>query len=333
MARVFLTGGTGFIGAHIARKLVERGDKVVALVRSSSNTRLLGGLPVELVVGDITDSDSLIKPMSETEQVYHVAADYRLWASDPSNICRINIHGTRNVLEIAKKLEIPKIVYTSTVGCLGLNSDGTPANEETPVSRGDMIGCYKRSKYEAEKIALDYADKGLNIVIVNPSAPVGPGDIKPTPTGKIIVDYLQGKMGGFVDTGLNLIDVRDVAEGHLLAAEHGRVGEKYILGNRNMTLQDILQTLAFITGGKPPTLRIPHWLALIAAVTDTAACGLVGREPGIPVEGVRMSMKKMYFSSEKAVNELGLPQNSVERALTDAVEWFHENGYTNRRSH
>lgn len=328
MRRSFVTGATGFVGAHVARKLVARGDQVIALVRPSSNLALLDGLPIETVTGDLRDPDSLIAPTQGVDELYHVAADYRLWARDPRDIYRSNVEGTRNVLEAAAKQHVPKVVYTSTVGCLGIPKDGSSGDETTPVSRDDLVGHYKKSKYDAEQIALEYAGNGLGVVIVNPSTPVGPGDIKPTPTGKMIVDFLRGKMPGYVDTGLNLVAVEDVAEGHLLAAEKGRVGEKYILGNQNLTLREILAMLADITGRKPPTVRIPHWAALAASALDTAVSRVRGVEPGIPLEAVLMSRKRMFFSADKAVRELGLPQSPVKDALAGAVEWFRRNGVT-----
>ncbi len=327
MKHTFVTGGTGFVGAHVVRKLVERGCSVTVLARPRSSTLLLRDLPVEVVIGDLTNPASLRSHMQGAEEVYHVAADYRLWARDPSEIYRSNVEGTRNVLETALQLGIPKVIYTSTVGCLGLPSDGSEGTEDTPVSRSLLVGHYKKSKFDAEQIALDYARQGLPVVIVNPSTPVGPGDVKPTPTGKVILDFLRGRMGAYVDTGLNLIAVEDAAEGHLLAAERGRVGEKYILGNRNMTLKEILATLARITGRKPPTMQVPHWLAISAAAASTAMGRVLGREPGIPLEGALMARKRMFFSSAKAVSELGLPQSSVEDALARAVEWFKEHGY------
>lgn len=328
MKKTFVTGGTGFVGAHVVRRLVERGDRVTALVRPTSNDALIRRLPVEMVIGDITDLDSLLAPVSGVDELYHVAADYRLWARNPREIYLNNVQGTRNVLEAALRGSVGRIVYTSTVGCLGQWKDGSPADEKTPVSRERLVGHYKKSKFDAEQVALEYAGRGLNLVIVNPSTPVGPGDIKPTPTGKIILDYLKGRMPAYVDTGLNLVAVEDVAEGHLLAAEKGRVGEKYILGNRDMTLREMLQCLAYTANSKPPRLRIPHLVALAAAVLNTSVCRLSNREPGIPIEGVLMSRKKMFFSSEKAVRELGLPQSSIEEALERAVKWFDENGYT-----
>lgn len=326
MKRVFVTGGTGFVGAHVVRQLVERGDDVCVLVRSSSNLMLIKDLPVKKVIGDLTDLDSLMQPISSVDELYHVAADYRLWARNPRDIYLNNVGGTRNILSAALRMEVPKVVYTSSVGCLGLPKSGI-GDENTPVFRNQLVGHYKKSKYDAEQVALEYADKGLNIVIVNPSTPVGPGDVKPTPTGKIILDYLNGRMCGYVDTGLNLIAVEDVAKGHLLAAEKGKHGEKYILGNRNMTLQEIFSVLANITQRKPPCLRIPYWVALSAAGADTAKSRILGVELAIPVEGVLMARKKMFFSSSKALRELELPQSPVEEALERSVRWFRDNGF------
>ncbi|MCE5199100.1 MAG: hopanoid-associated sugar epimerase [Armatimonadota bacterium] len=330
MAKVFVTGGTGFVGAHVVRKLVERGDHVVVLVRPGSNLRLLQGLPIETVTGNIISLDSLLWPLRKVDELYHIAADYRLWAPDPREIYLNNLVGTLHVMEAALRLQVPRVVYTSTVGCLGLPRNGTPGNEETPVTREELVGHYKKSKYDAERVALDYVTKGLNVVIVNPSTPIGPGDIKPTPTGKIILDFLKGKMLAYVDTGLNLVDVEDVAEGHLLAAAKGRVGEKYILGNRDLTLQEILTILAQITNRQPPSLRIPHWVSLLAAYGDSAVSLILGKAPGIPVEGALMAKKKMFFSPQKSINELGLPQRSVEDALARAVRWFMDNGYAGK---
>lgn len=321
----FVTGGTGFVGAHVVRKLTERGDRVIALVRPTSNLTLLERLPVETVTGDLRDPASLEAGMADVDEVYHVAADYRLWSRRPDEIYASNVDGTRNVMQAALRRHVPKVVYTSTVGCLGLPEDGSPGDENTPISRDELVGHYKKSKYDAEQIALEYAAKGLPVVIVNPSTPVGPGDIKPTPTGRIILDFMRGRMPAYVDTGLNLIAVEDVATGHLLAAEKGRIGEKYILGCRNLTLREILAMLAKITGRKTPSVRIPHIVALVAAVVDTGVSLALGREPAIPIEAVKMSRKHMYFSAAKAVRELGLPQTPVEEALARAVYWFRTN--------
>ena len=327
MKRCFVTGGTGFVGAHVVRKLIERGDRVTCLVRPTSNRKLLEGLAVEIAVGDVTEIDSLLPHLSDVDELYHAAADYRLWARDPSEIYRTNVEGTRTVLEAARLIGVPHVVYTSTVGCLGLPEDGSPGDETTPVTRDELVGHYKKSKYEAEQVAIEFAASGLDVVIVNPSTPVGPGDIKPTPTGKIVLDFLRGKMAAYVDTGLNLISVEDCALGHLLAAEKGRTGERYILGNRNMTLREILETLARITNRPAPSVRIPHWVALAAACASTACARVRGAEPGIPIDGALMARKRMFFSSAKAVSELGLPQSPVDDALARAVEWFLENGY------
>jgi len=325
----FVTGGTGFVGAHVVRKLVERGDRVIALVRPTSDLSLLAHLPVEIVIGDLREPASLEGPMAGVDEVYHVAADYRLWSRHPDELYASNVDGTRNVMQAALRRQVPKVVYTSTVGCLGLPKEGSSGDENTPVSRDELVGHYKKSKYDAEQIALEYAAKGLPVVIVNPSTPVGPGDIKPTPTGRIILDFMRGRMPAYVDTGLNLIAVEDVAAGHLLAAEKGRIGEKYILGCRNLTLREILAMLAALTDRRPPSLRIPHWAALAAAVADTAVSRVLGREPGISIEAVLMSRKHMYFSAQKAVRELGLPQTPVEHALARAVDWFRANKLKN----
>ena len=316
------------MGAHVVRKLVERGDNVTVLVRPTSRLTLLDELPVNAVIGDLRDMDSLIPALYGIDELYHVAADYRLWSRNPNELFESNVQGTLNILESAQRQGVPKIVYTSTVGCLGIPKDGTPGDETTPVTRDELVGHYKKSKFDAEQVALDYAAKGLPVVIVNPSTPVGPGDIKPTPTGKIILDFLNGKMPAYVDTGLNLVAVEDVAEGHLLAAEKGKVGEKYILGNQNLTLQEIFGILAEITHRRPPRMQVPHWVALVAAVADTAFSRILNREPGVQIEAVLMSRKRMFFSAEKAVRELGLPQTPVEDALAGAVRWFEENSKT-----
>ncbi|HEY6099118.1 MAG TPA: NAD-dependent epimerase/dehydratase family protein, partial [Anaeromyxobacter sp.] len=236
-----------------------------------------------------------------------------------------------NVLRAAAEAGVRRIVHTSSVGALGLTSDGSPANEETPVAPETLIGAYKRSKHEAERAAIEWARRGLPVVIVNPSTPVGERDVKPTPTGQMIVDFLGGRMPAYVDTGLNLVDVRDVAEGHLLAAERGTVGERYILGNRNMTLKEILDALAAISGRRPPRVRLPHWVPLAAAVGDLALSRLSGREPSIPLEGVRLSRHRMFFDASRAVRELGFPQSDVAHALARAVAWFRANGYVGNK--
>lgn len=310
------------------RKLVARGENVRCLARRTSSPRNLEGLPVEVVVGDLQDAASLREAVRGVETIYHVAADYRLWSRDPQELYRSNVDGTRNLLLAAEQEGCEKIVYCSSVGALGIPKDGTPGTEATPVTLEDMVGHYKRSKFLAEQEALQAAGRGVPVVIVNPSTPVGPNDIKPTETGRVITRFLNNEMPAFVDTGLNLVDVDDVAEGHILAAERGRVGEKYILGNRNMTLREILETLAALTGKPAPRARMPYGLILgVALVNEFFVGTLLGREPGIPVEGVRMAGKKMFFDAGKAVRELGLPQTPVEEALERAIRWFCDHGY------
>jgi dihydroflavonol-4-reductase len=284
-------------------------------------------LPVEIVAGDVTDPASLSRAMAGARRVFHCAADYRLSARHPREIYAANVGGTENVLAAAAEVGAERVVYTSSVGALGLNRDGRPGNEDTPVEPRSLIGHYKKSKHQAECVALKWAEKGLPVVIVNPSTPVGEMDIKPTPTGQMIVDFVNRRMPAYVETGLNLVDVRDVAEGHALAAEKGRIGEKYILGNRDMTLKEIFDALSRLTGIPSPGIRLPHWVPLAAAAVDTYASRLMGREPRVPLEGVRLSRHRMFFDAGKAVRELGLPQTPVEEALARAVAWFRENGY------
>lgn len=329
---VLVTGGTGFVGSRLVRKLVGRGESVRCLVRKSSVLGNLDGQPVEQVTGNLQDADSLATAVRGCRIVYHVAADYRLWSKDPQELYRNNVDGTRNLLEAAERAGCDRIVYCSSVGALGIPKDGTPGTETTPVKLEDMIGHYKRSKFLAEKEALKAADRGVPVVIVNPSTPVGPNDIKPTETGRIITRFLNDQMPAYLDTGLNLVDVDDVAEGHILAAEKGRVGEKYILGNRNMALREILETLARLTGKSAPRGKIPYNVALgIAHINQFFSGTLLGREPGVPVEGVRMAGKIMFFDAAKAVRELGLPQTPVEEALDRAIHWFQDHGYVKKR--
>ncbi|MCM8811549.1 MAG: NAD-dependent epimerase/dehydratase family protein [Candidatus Omnitrophica bacterium] len=327
---VFVTGATGFVGSHVVLKLLERGKRVRVFARRSSNLKNLKGLDVEMVYGDLTDAKSIREAMRGCRQVYHVAADYRLWAPQPAAIYQNNVQGTRNVLEAASQEKVEKIVYTSTVGALGFSQDGSPSTEQTAVTLEDMVGHYKRSKFLAEQEAMAAAKAGFPVVIVNPSTPVGAMDIKPTPTGQMIVDFLNGRMPAYVETGLNLIDVEDVAEGHLLAMETGRVGEKYILGNENLSLKEILEMLSRISGLASPKIRLPRGIALGIACVSTGWGRLTGRTPRVPLEAVRMSKKKMYFDSSKAVKHLGLPQRPVQDALQKAVVWFRQNGYVRR---
>jgi dihydroflavonol-4-reductase len=321
-----VTGGTGFVGSHVVRALLARGSSVRCLARAESRRDNLAGLDVEIVPGDLTDPVSLARATKGVSTLYHVAADYRLWTRDPQELYRSNVGGTENVLRAAADAGVSKVVYTSSVAALGLSERGS-ADEVTPVERATIIGHYKKSKYDAQRVAEAWAGKGLPVVIVNPSTPIGELDIKPTPTGQLIVDFLNRKMPAYVDTGLNLVDVRDVAAGHLAAAQMGRPSERYILGNRNMSLKEILDALAKLTGLPAPSLRLPHWIPLSVAAVDTALSSLTGRAPRVSLESVRMSTHRMFFDASKAVRELGLPQTPVEEALARAVAWFRAKGY------
>jgi dihydroflavonol-4-reductase len=319
----FVTGASGFLGWHVARLLTERGHSVRALCRPASQLR---ELDVERVTGDLRDRASLDAAIAGCGTVFHVAADYRLWSRNPTELYESNVDGTRNVLEAAARAKVDRVVYTSTVGCIGM-PPGREGTETTPVSIDDMTGHYKRSKWMAEQVALERAGQGLPVVIVNPTAPVGDHDWKPTPTGKIILDFVRGKLPAYVDTGLNVVDVRDAAEGHLLAAERGRAGERYILGNENLTLKQILMRLATITGRPAPKLRVPYAVAYAAGIATTGLAYLTGRPPVAPLEGVKMSRKKMFVSHDKATDELGFSPGPADVALARAVDWFRQNGY------
>jgi dihydroflavonol-4-reductase len=327
MRRSLVTGGTGFVGANLVRELTADGDRVRVLARAGGDRRALEGCDVEIVEGDLLDPASVRRAVEGMERVYHVAADYRLWAPDPSVLFRANVDGTRHVLEAAAAAGATRIIYTSTVGALGIPKDGTPGDETTPVSLADMVGPYKASKFLAEEVAREMVARGAPVVIVNPSAPVGPWDVRPTPTGQMIVDFLRGKMVASLDTGLNIVHVRDVARGHILAAERGRVGERYVLGHANLSLLDIFRALAGITGLPAPRFRVPYALAWLAAAGMEGVARLTGGAPAVPLTAVRMARKRMYFSVDKAVRELGLPQTPADRALDDAVEWFVARGY------
>ena len=322
-----VTGGTGFVGAHVVRALLAKGRVVRCLARAGSRRDNLEGLEIETVSGDLTDPASLARAMAGVTTVYHVAADYRLWTRDPQELYRANVGGTENVLAAAANAGVAKVVYTSSVAALGANDDGSPADETMPVERGKIIGHYKKSKYDAQRVAETWAARGLPIVVVNPSTPIGEMDIKPTPTGQMIVDFLNRRLPAYVHTGLNLVDVRDVAAGHLAAAEKGKVGERYILGHRNMTLKEILDSLARLTGLPSPSLRLPHWIPLSVAAADTALSRLTGRAPRVSLESVRMSTHRMFFDASKAVRELGLPQTPIEEPLRRAIDWFRAKGY------
>jgi dihydroflavonol-4-reductase len=329
--RALVTGATGFIGSHVARALVRRGVAVRCLVRPGSPRERLAGLGVEEAVGDLREPASLAAAVAGCDALFHCAADYRLWSPRPRDLYASNVDGTDNLLRAAADAGIGRVVYTSSVGALGLSGNGHPADESTPVTLADMVGHYKRSKFLAERVAETWAARGLPVVIVNPSTPVGDGDLKPTPTGQMIVDFLNRRVPAYVDTGLNLVDVRDVAEGHWLAAARGRPGEKYILGHRDLSLKEIYDLLAALTGLPAPRHRVPHWLPLTAAAVDTAVARLSRRPPRIPLEAVRLARHRMYFDPAKAVRELGLPQTPVEEALGRAVGWFAEHGYVAAR--
>jgi dihydroflavonol-4-reductase len=320
MKPALVTGASGFLGWHVARVLIERGYGVRALVRPGS--RVLD-LPVETVTGDLRDAESLRRAVGGCGLVFHVAADYRLWAKDPRDLYRSNVDGTRNLLTAAKAAGVERVVYTSTVGCIGIPHGGL-GDETTPVTLAEMAGDYKRSKFLAEQVAREFAAGGLPLVIVNPTAPIGDRDVKPTPTGKIVLDFLNGEMPAFIETGLNVVDVRDTAEGHLLACERGRVGERYILGSENLTLAQILQKLAAITGRKAPAIRLPYAVAYCAGACSTAWAGITGTPPRVPLEGVRMARKKMWVTHEKARRELGFEPGPAETALRRAVDWFRD---------
>jgi dihydroflavonol-4-reductase len=332
-----VTGATGFLGSHVARQLVSAGHSVRVLVRQTSNLQALDGLPVQRVEGGLCDMVSLDRAMKGVRRVFHLAADYRLWAQNPDEIYQTNVEGTRRLLEVAGQAGVERIVYTSTVATIAVPNHRTDhghelPNEETHATLDQMIGHYKRSKFLAELEAIKAAGAGIPVVIVNPTAPVGPGDWKPTPTGRIIVDFLNGKIPAYVDTGLNLAPVEDVAAGHLLAAEKGGIGERYILGGRNMTLKQILEALAVIAGRPAPRVRLPHAVALAAGYADELFSRLVGREPRIPVEGVKMSRHRMFVESDKAARELGYAPGAVEAALEKAVRWYCDNGYIRGRA-
>ena len=322
-----VTGGTGFVGANVVRELLRAGATVRVLARRSSARRALADLPVEIAEGDLLDRASLQRAVTGIRDVYHVAADYRLWAPDPREIYRANVGGTRAILEVAAEAGVHRIVYTSSVGALGIPKDGTPGTEDTPVTLADMVGDYKRSKFLSEQVAHELAGQGVPVVIVNPSAPVGPWDVKPTPTGQMVVDFMCGRMFATMDTGLNLVHVRDVAVGHLRAAQRGTLGQSYILGCENVSLAGIGAMLAEITGVPPPRWRVPYPVAWSGALCIETVARLTRATPRVSLTAVRMARKRMYFSAARAVRELELPQTDVREALRDAVEWFAHHGY------
>ncbi len=328
--QAFVTGGSGFVGGHLLRSLLDRKARVTCLVRESSPAGNIDGLPVKRVTGDLADLDSLRRGMDGADAVFHCAADYRLYVRRPAEMYAANVEGTRNVMRAAADCGVGRVVHCSSVGALGLDPAGQSSDETTPVGVEDMKVHYKRSKFLAERVAEEWAGRGLPVVIVNPSTPIGDLDVKPTATGRMIIDFLNRRMPAYVDTGLNLIDVRDVAEGHVLAAERGRVGQKYILGNRNMSLKRILETLAGITNLPAPRIQLPHWVPLAASAVDTAVARLRGTTPRLAIDAVKLSRHRMYFDASKAVRELGLPQSPIEAALERAVVWFRRHGYADQ---
>ena len=323
-----ITGATGFVGSAVLRRLVSAGHSVRVLVRPASDRRNLEGVDCEIVAGDLTDPASLRRAAAGCDTLFHVAADYRLWVPDPAEIERVNVGGSVNLFRAAAEAGVSRMVYTSSVATLGLRKDGGAADEETPSTVADMVGAYKRSKFLAEEaVRRLVADEGLPIVIVNPSAPIGPRDIKPTPTGKMILDSAAGRMPAYVDTGLNVAHVDDVAEGHVLALEKGVVGERYILGGENMTLRDILGVVCSHVGRRPPRVRLPHDLILPLAYCAEAVARVTAKEPPFTVDGIRMAKKRMFFTCEKAKKSLGYAPRPADEAIRDAIDWFRAHRY------
>jgi len=325
-----VTGASGFLGSHVTRQLVARGESVRVLLRASSNNRAIADLPLEYVTGDLRDAASLTRALAGVTRVFHVAADYRLWAKRKQDIYDSNVGGTKNLLEAAKRAGVSQFIYTSTVATIAVDRPEHP-NEFTDAKLAEMVGHYKRSKWQAERLVLDSAKQGFPAIVAMPTTPVGPWDWKPTPTGKIILDFLNGKMPGYVETGLNFVGVEECAAGHLLVSDKGKVGERYLLGAENLTLKEMLDTLAKITGLSAPKLKIPHGLALGVAYANTVFSRLLGREPGIPVEGVKIAQHMMFVNAKRAQKELGFKPGSVAAALERAVRWYADNGYVSPR--
>jgi dihydroflavonol-4-reductase len=324
----FVTGASGFLGSHVAKVLCEQGARLRLLVRASSNLKNLQGLNADTVTGDLRDPASLEKALAGCDTVFHVAADYRLWVRDPHQMYRANVEGTRALLDAARKNAVQRIVYTSSVATIGFTSNGHTADEDSPVSLDDMIGHYKRSKFMAEQIALEAGRSGMHVVIVNPTTPVGEQDVKPTPTGRIVLDFLKRKFPAYVETGLNLVDVRDCARGHVAALEKGKSGERYILGGENLTLKQILDKLAAITGLSSPRVKLPYIFAFATGIIDETITGrMLNKEPRATMDAVRMGKKMMFATSAKAERELGWKIVPVDDALRRAVGWFRDNGY------
>jgi dihydroflavonol-4-reductase len=326
--KAFVTGATGFVGSHVARALAAQGADLRLLVRATSRTDNIADLPAEVTVGDLRKPESLKAAMSGCDFVFHVAADYRLWVRNPEEMYQANVEGTRAIIQAAQESGVRRVIYCSSVATMGFKQTGEIVNEETPVTLANMVGHYKRSKFMAEQIALEAGRKGANVVVVNPTTPIGEFDIKPTPTGRIVVDFLKKNFPAYVDTGLNLADVKEVARGHVLAMEKARPGERYILGGENLTLKQILDKLAEITGLPSPTMKVPHGVAMGFAAFDQFFTGIVlGKEPRATLEAVKMGRKKMFASSAKAERELGYQVLPVEEALRRAVAWFQTHGY------
>jgi len=326
--KAFVTGATGFVGSHVATVLAEQGAELRLLVRTGSDPKNIQELNADRVIGDLCDPESIDRAMAGCDVVFHVAADYRLWVRDPAQMYRANVEGTQTILQAACKNRVRRVVYTSSVATMGFTVKNLSVDESSPVSLENMIGHYKRSKYMAEEVAIAAGRDGIDVVVVNPSTPVGEQDIKPTPTGRIVVDFLKKKFPAYVDTGLNLVDVRECARGHVAALEKGRSGERYILGGENLTLKQILDKLAAITGLPSPRVRLPYAVALASGIVDTVVTGVVlRREPRVTLDAVRMGRKKMFVSSSKAERELGWKAVPVDAALRRAVQWFTENGY------
>lgn len=325
--KALVTGATGFVGAAVVRALLKAGVEVRVLTRRESDLSNLRQFKVEGAYGDLRDKDSLRKALTGCRQLYHVAAHYALWARDPAIFYDVNVAGTKRIMEAARDACTERIVYCSTIGAIGLPPGGGLGTEDTPVSLDQMAGHYKRSKYLAEQEVLTLAKQGLPVVIVNPSAPVGEGDVKPTPTGQMIVDFMQGRMPAYIETGMNIVDVDDVAAGHLLAMEKGRVGERYILGAKNLMLREIFEILSRLTGVKAPSIKLPRAFVLPLAYLNLAFSAATGIPPRIPLEGVKMAKYKMHYDCSKAIRELGIPQTPPEVALEKAVRWFRDHGY------
>jgi dihydroflavonol-4-reductase len=325
--KVLVTGATGFIGGNLARELYRRGYQVRALVRPNSSTLTIEDTDIEVVTGDILDQGSLSGAVRGCQGVFHCAATYSFWSPNPGAIYRTNVDGTAAVLEACRRAGVERVVYTSTVSTIGYAA-GELSTEDTPMEPNHLVGHYKKSKYQAEQVALKMVAQGLPLVVVNPTAPMGPWDVKPTPTGKVVLDFLRGKIPAYVDTGMNLVDVEDVAVGHILALEKGKVGQRYLLGNLNVTLKELLDILADMGGRSPPRWKLPFWLAIGAGYIDQAVEGkTLHREPRISLEGLKVSRTPMYVSCQKAVTELGLPQSPVETAVEKSVRWFTDHGY------